>query len=100
MAEKEKLEVAEGFVYNPTLENKGLPIVGNLTSPPPPCSNNSFYLRINNSYELSWGWRTYTSNVMPEKEKMEVADRIVYAPTRENDCLLIVGNLRSLRPPV
>ena len=42
MAEKEKLEVAEGFVYNPTLENKGLPIVGNLTSPPPRAATTHF----------------------------------------------------------
>ena len=46
MAEKEKLEVAEGFVYNPTLENKGLPIVGNLTSPPPRAATTHFILEL------------------------------------------------------
>ena len=69
MHEREKLEVPDKLLYNPSLENEFLPIVGNLTVFPPLCNSNSFYFGTMNSFELPWDWRTKTSNIMPETEK-------------------------------
>ena len=95
MHETEKLEVPDKLLYNPTLENEFLPIVGNFTVFPLLCNSNSFYFRTMNSFELPWDWRTSTSNIIPRKERLEVPDRIVYNPTLKNKCNLQLSRFVS-----
>ena len=73
MHEREKLEMPNKLLYNPTLENEFLPIVGNFTVFPPLCNSNSLYFKTINSFELPWGGRTSTSNIIPEIEKLDVS---------------------------
>ena len=50
MHEREKLEMPNKLLYNPTLENEFLAIMGNYTVLPPLCNSNSFYFETMNSF--------------------------------------------------
>ena len=62
------------------------------------CSSKSQYLGRRNSFELPWDWRMCTGNIMPEKEKLEVPERICYTPTSKTERPPISENLTPVTP--
>ena len=84
-----KLQSLDRLYYNPILENVGLPLVGNLTSPHPCVAVTHFILEL---------WTVFSSHgvgeqalvlIMPKTETLEVPDKLFYNPTVENEYLLL-----------
>ena len=94
----EKMEVPYKLFYDPTLENKCLPIVGNLTFFPPLCNSNSSYIGIMNSFELTYDRRTNTNIIMPKTEILNVVDKFLYNPHSRKCVSVIVDNLKLTFP--